>query len=184
MRKVLVIFPFEVDFYRKHNVAVEYVGHPLADVPPPSITREQFAAEHHLDASKQWIAVLPGSRRKEVALNLPGIDPEAEARRINRIEIDTVDGVAAIAGADAFLRGLPADRWAVVTSAPRALALARIAAAGLPLPRVLIASEDVRKGKPDPEPFLRGAAALGVAPEDCLVFEDAPAGVAACNSPK
>lgn len=79
VRKVLVIFPFEVDFYRKHNVAVEYVGHPLADVPPPSITREQFAAEHHLDASKQWIAVLPGSRRKEVALNLPGILESAVA---------------------------------------------------------------------------------------------------------
>ena len=139
-----------------------------------------WAQAHGLDVAA-FLPTIHGKRSQDTiaALNLPGLDPEAEARRINRIEIDTVDGVAAIAGADAFLRGLPADRWAVVTSAPRALALARIAAAGLPLPRVLIASEDVRKGKPDPEPFLRGAAALGVAPEDCLVFEDAPAGVAA-----
>ncbi|MGZ4815049.1 MAG: lipid-A-disaccharide synthase [Terriglobales bacterium] len=73
VRKVLVIFPFEVDFYRDHNVAVEYVGHPLADEPLPSISREQFASENHLDASKTWIALLPGSRRKEVLLNLPGM---------------------------------------------------------------------------------------------------------------
>jgi lipid-A-disaccharide synthase len=71
VRKVLVIFPFEADFYRKHNVAVEYVGHPLADVPNPAIGRERFAAENQLDASKTWIALLPGSRRKEVQLNLP-----------------------------------------------------------------------------------------------------------------
>ena len=71
VRKMLVIFPFEADFYRKHHVDVEYVGHPLADASVPSITRERFAAENHLDASKQWIALLPGSRRKEVALNLP-----------------------------------------------------------------------------------------------------------------
>ena len=79
VRKMLVIFPFEADFYRKHNVAVEYVGHPLADVPPPSMTRQQFAAENGLDASKQWIALLPGSRRKEVSLNLPGMLETATA---------------------------------------------------------------------------------------------------------
>jgi lipid-A-disaccharide synthase len=70
VRKMLVIFPFEVEFYRKHDVQAEYVGHPLADIPLPNITREQFAAENKLDAAKTWIAVLPGSRRKEVLLNL------------------------------------------------------------------------------------------------------------------
>lgn len=68
--KMLVIFPFEEEFYVRHAVAAEYVGHPLADEPMPAITREQFAAENGLDAAKRWIALLPGSRRKEVELNL------------------------------------------------------------------------------------------------------------------
>lgn len=79
VRKVLVIFPFEADFYRKHHVAVEYVGHPLADTPKPAISREEFAAAHQLDPSKQWIALLPGSRRKEVSLNLPNMIEAASA---------------------------------------------------------------------------------------------------------
>jgi len=70
VRKMIVIFPFEQEFYRRHGVEVSYVGHPLAYVPPPQISREEFGARHHLDAKKQWIALLPGSRRKEVRLNL------------------------------------------------------------------------------------------------------------------
>lgn len=71
VRKMLVIFPFEEQFYRERGVEVEYVGHPLADVPPPSISRGNFAAQNGLDPDKQWIALLPGSRRKEVLLNFP-----------------------------------------------------------------------------------------------------------------
>jgi lipid-A-disaccharide synthase len=71
IRKVLCIFPFEVEFYRKHGVDVEYVGHPLADLPPPSTSREQFAREYSLDPAKTWIALLPGSRKKEVNQHLP-----------------------------------------------------------------------------------------------------------------
>ena len=70
VRKMLVIFPFEEEFYRKHGVTAEYVGHPLADVAGPTITREQFAAENGLDPAKTWVALLPGSRKKEVELNL------------------------------------------------------------------------------------------------------------------
>ena len=69
--RMLVIFPFEESFYRKRGVAADFVGHPLADQPRPAISREEFARQHGLDASKQWIALLPGSRRREVALNLP-----------------------------------------------------------------------------------------------------------------
>src|SRR3954468_13343487 len=77
--KALPIFPFEEKFFRDHGVDAEYVGHPLADIPPPSITREQFADEFKLDAAKQWIAILPGSRRKEVKMNLPAmLDAAAE----------------------------------------------------------------------------------------------------------
>jgi lipid-A-disaccharide synthase len=79
VRKMIVIFPFEQEFYARHGVEVSYVGHPLAYVPPQQISREEFAAKHHLDPHKQWIALLPGSRRKEVRLNLPVM---AEAARL------------------------------------------------------------------------------------------------------
>jgi len=72
VRKMLVIFPFEEAFYRERGVAAQYVGHPLADEPLPSVTRAEFARENRLDEAKPWIALLPGSRRKEVSLNLPG----------------------------------------------------------------------------------------------------------------
>ncbi|HKV92536.1 MAG TPA: lipid-A-disaccharide synthase [Candidatus Angelobacter sp.] len=78
VRKMIVIFPFEQEFYRQHGVEVSYVGHPLAYVPPSQITRKEFAAQHGLDAGKQWIALLPGSRRKEVRLNLPAMLQAAE----------------------------------------------------------------------------------------------------------
>jgi len=73
VRKMIVIFPFEQEFYARHGVEVSYVGHPLAYVPQPQISREEFAAQHGIDPQKQWIALLPGSRRKEVRLNLPAM---------------------------------------------------------------------------------------------------------------
>ena len=73
VREMLVIFPFEREFYLKHGVEAEFVGHPLSELAPPTITRDDFAARWGLDASKQWIALLPGSRRKELRLNLPAI---------------------------------------------------------------------------------------------------------------
>jgi lipid-A-disaccharide synthase len=78
VRKMIVIFPFEQEFYRRHGVEVSYVGHPLAYEPAPQITREEFAAQHGLNPQKQWIALLPGSRRKEVGLNLPPLELAAE----------------------------------------------------------------------------------------------------------
>ncbi|EHN74036.1 phosphatase, partial [Streptomyces coelicoflavus ZG0656] len=79
-------------------------------------------------------------------------------------------------GTRAFLDALPADRWAVVTSATRRLAEARLDAVGI-LPKTLVAADDITRGKPDPEPYLLGARALGVDPAECVVFEDAPAGL-------
>jgi lipid-A-disaccharide synthase len=84
VRKMLVIFPFEEEFYRTRGVDAEYVGHPLADAAPPAITREQFASANNLDPAKTWIALLPGSRRKEVLLNLPGVlESAANLRSVN-----------------------------------------------------------------------------------------------------
>ena len=78
VRKMLVIFPFEEQFYRERGVEAEYVGHPLADIPPPSISRQNFAAENGLEAERRWIALLPGSRRNEVEMNLPEMLQAAE----------------------------------------------------------------------------------------------------------
>lgn len=106
-------------------------------------------------------------------------DVAAEVQWLDELELRDMEGVAAIPGALAFLESLPPDRWAIVTSANRGLALARIAAAGLPVPKVLVSSDDVTRGKPDPEGYLRGAALLGADPSRCLVLEDAPSGLRA-----
>lgn len=115
-------------------------------------------------------------------LNLPGVDADVEAAEIMRAEIEDTDGIEQIAGAADFLASLPTDRWAVVTSAPRALAERRIAAAGLPTPPKMITAEDVEKGKPQPDCFLTAARRLGADPARCLVFEDAPAGITAAET--
>ncbi len=111
--------------------------------------------------------------------NLPGIDAEAEVEQIVRAELEDLEGTEAIAGAADFLSSLPVGRWAIVTSAHRRLALARLRASGIPLPEVLICAEDVARSKPAPDGFLLAAQRLGIAPERCVVFEDSPAGVAA-----
>jgi sugar-phosphatase len=138
----------------------------------------QWALGHGLDV-EAFLPTIHGKRTEETirALALPGVDPVREAAFITRAEIEDVAGIEAIEGAAAFLASLPAERWAIVTSAPRLLAEARILAAGLPTPAVLVAAEDVERGKPAPDPFLLGARKLGVAPADCLVFEDTLAGL-------
>lgn len=142
-----------------------------------------WARRHGLDV-EAFLPTIHGVRSVETVrrLALPGVDPEAEAAEITRLEIEDVDGVEAIAGADAFLAALPADRWAIVTSAPRALATRRLEAAGLPIPPVMITAEDVDRGKPAPDCFLLAADRLGVPADHCLVFEDTPAGIAAAEA--
>lgn len=113
------------------------------------------------------------------ALNLPGIDPVAEAEEILRGEIEDVEGVIAIDGAADFLASLPPNRWAIVTSAPIDLARARLAAAGIPQPTIMVTAEDVSVGKPDPQGYLLGAERIGASASEMLVFEDVQAGVTA-----
>jgi sugar-phosphatase len=138
----------------------------------------QWAASHGLDVAA-FLPTIHGKRTEETirALELPGVDAVREAAYITCAEIEDVAGVEAIRGVAGFLASLPRERWAIVTSAPRLLAEARIAAAGLPVPDVLVAAEDVGRGKPAPDPFLLGARKLGVEPGDCLVFEDTLAGL-------
>src|SRR6266436_7139650 len=110
---------------------------------------------------------------------LPNADHAAENREVERREIADVEGVVPLPGAMELLQALPLDRWAIVTSCTRALAAVRIGAAGLPKPKQMVTSTDVQHGKPDPEPYLKGAQILGVPAADCLVIEDAPAGIRA-----
>ncbi|WP_192561549.1 HAD family hydrolase [Pseudomonas gozinkensis] len=115
-------------------------------------------------------------------LNLPGVDAEAQAALITEAEIEDVEGIVEIPGAAAFLKSLPADRWAMVTSAPRDLALRRMAAAGIPEPAVMITAEDVTAGKPDPAGYRLAAKRLGLEPASCLIFEDATVGIQAAEA--
>lgn len=110
---------------------------------------------------------------------LPGLDAQAEAEQITREEIEDVDGVVPVPGAAAFLKSLPPMQWAIVTSAPMALALRRMEAAGIPRPGVMVTAEDVSDGKPNPACYRLAAERLQVAPQQCLVFEDAAAGIQA-----
>lgn len=139
-----------------------------------------WARRHGLDV-EAFLGTIHGVRAIDTINRqaLPGVDAQAEARGITEAEIEDVEGVLAIPGAVAFLQSLPAHRWAVVTSAPKALALRRMHAAGLVPPAVMITAEDVDSGKPDPACYLLGAQRLGVPIGECLVFEDAPVGIRA-----
>jgi mannitol-1-/sugar-/sorbitol-6-phosphatase len=109
----------------------------------------------------------------------PEIDAEEGLRVIEDMEIeDTVD-LKVLPGVKALLESLPPERWAIVTSATKRLLLGRLKVTGLPVPERIISGDMVVRGKPDPEPYRRGAELLGLRPEECIVVEDAPSGVGA-----
>jgi sugar-phosphatase len=138
-----------------------------------------WAREHGLDPDEVTRQAHGRPSISTIRELLPNGDHAAEDREVERREIADVDGVIPLPGAMELLRALPPERWTIVTSCTRPLARVRIAAAGLPLPTRLVTSTDVRKGKPDPEPYLTGAQFLGLNPADCVVIEDAPAGIRA-----
>jgi sugar-phosphatase len=140
----------------------------------------RWAAQFGIDACT-FLHGIHGQRAVDSVrqLNIPGVDPVAEANAITLAEIEDVDGVHAIAGAREFVSKLPEDRWAIVTSAPRALAVRRLAAAGLMAPSVFITAEDIPRGKPDPACYQLASRQLGWGADDCVVFEDAAAGIRA-----
>ncbi|AFY19125.1 HAD-IA family hydrolase [Pseudomonas sp. UW4] len=142
-----------------------------------------WAVRHDVDV-ESFLPTIHGARAIDTIrrLGLPGVDAEAEAAWITEAEIDDVDGVFEVAGAAKFLRSLPARQWAIVTSAPRELALRRMAAAGIPEPGVMVTAEDVTAGKPDPAGYRLAARRLGVEPGQCLVFEDATVGILAAEA--
>lgn len=112
---------------------------------------------------------------------LAHIDPVAEARKLEAEQAADTSDLRPCPGAGIVNR-IPPDRWAVVTSGGRSLAMSRLRQAGLPVPGVLITADDVRHGKPDPEGYRTAAAALGAAPSECVVIEDARPGVLAARA--
>jgi len=139
----------------------------------------KWALAHHFDPREVVARAHGRPSIMTIAEYLPGADHEAENRIVERAEMEDLDGVVPLPGARELLSALPPERWTIATSATRPLAEVRLRAAGLSIPEKLVTSNDIKHGKPHPEPYLKAAAALGFAPEDCVVVEDVPAGVEA-----
>lgn len=147
----------------------------------PAVARvwRKWAAEHGFDP--EHVAHIAQGRPSITTIRelLPNADAEAENRIVERMEIEDLEGVAACPGAAELLRSLPPERWVLVTSSTRPLAMVRLQAGGHAVPKYVITGNDIIHGKPHPEPFAKAAEMVGVPAEDCLVIEDTPAGIRA-----
>lgn len=142
----------------------------------------KWALAHNLDPD--YVVEHAHGRRSAETLRVvaPELEADQENLKVEQMEIEDKEGVVAVPGAIELLSSLPQDRFTIVTSATPALAFARLQHVGIPVPNRFISADDVVHGKPSPEPYLKGAALLGFAPEDCLVFEDTPAGIRAAKA--
>ena len=145
----------------------------------PAVARvwRQWAIEHGFDPERVVANAHGRPSITTVREYLPNADHEMENREVERREIEDISGVVPLPGALELLASLPEERWTIVTSCTRRLAEVRLKAAGLPVPKKMITSNDITQGKPHPEPYLKGASVLGFLPADCVVVEDAPAGI-------
>jgi len=141
-----------------------------------------WAQQHSLDVN-EILKISHGRPTVEtVRLVAPHLCAEAEAKQLDQSEAEDMSGVFEVDGAANLLASLPPMNWAVVTSGNRAIATNRLRHTGLPLPQVLVTADDVKQGKPHPEGYLKAASQLGVAPEHCVVIEDALAGIQAARA--
>ena len=142
----------------------------------------RWAIQHGLDP----VAVVHAAHGRRTIETMQALAPHLnsteEARKMEEEEAKDMEGVTVIPGADHLLRALPKGQWGIVTSGTRTMATARLRDTGHVIPPVLVTADDVVNGKPNPEPYLKGAAGLGIAPELCIVFEDAPAGIRAAHA--
>jgi sugar-phosphatase len=129
---------------------------------------------------EQVLSVIHGRRAFDsMTLLRPDLDVKVEMKILEDIEVQDSDGLKMLPGVLELLAALPKDRWTVVTSATERVARVRLAAGGIPVPEKIVKAESVTEGKPHPAPYLAGAALLGFAPEECVVFEDSSSGVKA-----
>jgi sugar-phosphatase len=150
----------------------------------PSVSRawSAWALRVGLDPD-ELLPTVHGRRAVETIRRVrPHLDAEAELASLVADETTDNDDTEEIPGARALVSGLPAGSWAIVTSGLREVATARLVAARIPIPPVMITAESIERGKPDPDCYLKGAEALGVDPDDCVVVEDAPIGAAAARA--
>ena len=149
-----------------------------------SVSRQYRLWAQKVNLDPRTVENIPhGVRSVDVVRQLaPHLDAEAEVKRIEKMEAEDQDGVVVTPGAVELLESIPEGRWCVVTSGTRYLATCRLRHANLPTPRIMVSADDVSKGKPDPEPYLTGARLLGMNASDCLVIEDAPAGIQAARA--
>ena len=147
----------------------------------PAVARvwSRWALEHGLDPETVVRLAHGRPSRTTICDLLPHSDIDAEDREVERREMEDIEGVVLLPGAQRLLNSLPLERWTIATSGTRPLAEVRLRAAGLPTPKNMITSSDVKIGKPHPEPYQKAAAILGFPTSDCIVVEDAPAGVRA-----
>lgn len=138
-----------------------------------------WSAKHKLNLEKVLDAAHGRRTIETVRLVAPHLDSVMEAAQLELDEAFDTSGVVKIEGAAELLHSLPLHLWAIATSGTRDTATTRINHTGLPMPNVLITANDVTRGKPDPEPYLLAASRLGMAPSECVVVEDAPAGIQA-----
>jgi sugar-phosphatase len=137
-------------------------------------------AEHYGLPGAETYQIPHGTRAVDIIRSLkPELDVAEGLRLIEDMEIEDVADLQVLPGARALLESLPPERWAIVTSATYRLLLGRLYAAKLPVPERIISGDMVERGKPDPEPYRRGAELIQAVPSECIVVEDAPSGVGA-----
>lgn len=139
----------------------------------------RWALEHGFDPDEVVSRAHGRPSLTTVREYLPNADHAAENREVERREMEDLEGVVLLPGSSRLLSELPPDRWTIVTSSTRPLAETRLRAAGLPVPKLLVTSNDIKNGKPHPEPYLKGASVLGFSAAECVVVEDVPAGIRA-----
>jgi len=145
----------------------------------PCVTRvwTQWALHHGLDP-QHVVHTAHGQKAIETVRRVaPQLDAEREFRIIERMELEDTHGLRLLPGAKELLGAIPRERYTIVTSGTRRLATKRLQTVGLPVPAAMVSADEVSRGKPDPEPYVAGAAALGYPAGECLVFEDAPSGI-------
>jgi mannitol-1-/sugar-/sorbitol-6-phosphatase len=139
----------------------------------------RWAVEHGFDPEEVIARAHGRPSLATVREYLSDADHVAENREVERREMEDIEGVVLLPGSARLLSELPPDRWTIVTSCTRPLAETRLRAAGLPIPERMVTSNDIKNGKPHPEPYQKGASVLGYSAGDCVVVEDVPAGIRA-----
>jgi sugar-phosphatase len=145
----------------------------------PAVARvwRRFALEHRLDPNEVVGRAHGRPSIATVRYYLPNANHAPMSRKLERQEMEDLDGVVALPGSLELLNRLPAERWTIVTSATRPLAEVRLHTAGLPVPERIVTANDIENSKPHPEPYLKAAASLGFPASECIVVEDVPAGI-------